>query len=124
MHQITPSQLDEILNSLILRTQEVSRDVATEIADIRVKVQDLDDRLFDLLSKRMQFSDEVGRLKRENNITILQQKHWTQLINSRLEKSGDYNLTKRFVRQLMDAIHQESIRHQTAIMNPKKDRDA
>ena len=122
--QVTPSQLDEILNSLILRTQEVSRDVATEIADIRVKVQDLDDRLFDLLSKRMQFSDEVGRLKRENNITILQQKHWTQLINSRLEKSGDYNLTKRFVRQLMDAIHQESIRHQTAIMNPKKDRDA
>jgi chorismate mutase len=122
--QVTPSQLDEILNSLILRTQEVSRDVATEIADIRLKVQDLDDRLFDLLSKRMQFSDEVGRLKRENNITILQQKHWTTLINSRLEKSGDYNLTKKFVRQLMDAIHQESIRHQTAVMNPKKDRDA
>ena len=34
-------------------------------------------------------------------------------------KSNDYHLTNQFVRTLMDAIHQESIRHQTRIMNPK-----
>lgn len=121
--QVTPDGLKTILNGLILRTQEVSRDVASEIDEIREKVQDLDDRLFDLLSQRMQYSDEVGKLKRENNITILQQAHWTKLINSRLGSSEDYNLTRKFVRQLMDAIHQESIRHQTVIMNPKKKED-
>lgn len=118
--QVTPEGLKYIIRNIILRTQEVSKDVAEQIDEIRAKVGDLDDRLFDLLSKRMQFSDIVGQLKRENNITILQQEHWNNIINKRLEKSEDYNLTRKFVRQLMDAIHQESIRHQTAVMNPNQ----
>lgn len=118
--QVTPDGLKYIIRNIILRSQEVSKDVAEQIDEIRAKVADLDDRLFDLLSKRMQFSDVVGQLKRENNITILQQEHWNNIINKRLEKSEDYNLTRKFVRQLMDAIHQESIRHQTAVMNPNQ----
>lgn len=122
--QITPQVLGTMLNELVLRSGEVSTDVASQIADIRSKVSDLDDRLFDILSARMQLSEEVGRLKRENNITILQQEHWQKMINYRLSKSGEYKLTRRFVRKLMDAIHQESIRHQTAVMNPwKNDED-
>lgn len=118
--QVTPEGLKFILRNLILRTHEVSVDVAEKIDEIRAKVGDIDDQLFDLLSKRMKFSDTVGQLKRENNITILQQEHWNNIINSRLEKSEDYNLTRKFVRQFMDAIHQESIRHQTAVMNPNQ----
>ena len=122
--QVTPEGLKYIVRNLILRSQEVANDVAEDIDEIRAKVADLDDRMFDLLKKRMQYSDVVGQLKRENNITILQQEHWNAIINKRLEKSEDYNLTRKFVRQIMDAIHQESIRHQTAVMNPdqlKKD---
>lgn len=122
--QVTPDGLKYIIRNLILRSQEVTNDVAEEIDEIRAKVADLDDRMFDLLKKRMQYSDVVGQLKRENNITILQQEHWNNIINKRLEKSEDYNLTRKFVRQIMDSIHQESIRHQTAVMNPdqlKKD---
>jgi chorismate mutase len=122
--QVTPDGLKYIVRNLILRSQELSNDVAEDIDEIRAKVADLDDRMFDLLKKRMQYSDVVGQLKRENNITILQQEHWNNIINNRLEKSEHYNLTKKFVRQIMDAIHQESIRHQTAVMNPdqlKKD---
>lgn len=121
--QVTPEGLKNILNHLILRTPVVASDVASEIENIRIKVQSLDDRLFDLLSERMLYSDEVGKLKRENNITILQQAHWTRIINARLDQSEKYNLTKKFVRQLMDAIHQESIRHQTAVMNPNNKED-
>ena len=46
--------------------------------------------------------------------------HWEKVIGSRLEKSNEFGLTQTFVRQLMDAIHQESIRHQTTIMNSDK----
>ena len=104
----------------MLRSQEFSTDVADVINDIREKVATLDDRIFDILSERMNLSEQVGKLKRENNITILQQEHWKKVIGSRLEKSDDYGLTQKFVRQLMDAIHQESIRHQTSIMNSDK----
>ena len=118
--QVTPDGLKTILEQLVLRDHEVSSNVANLISDLRDKLNTLDDRLFDLLSERMNMSEEVGKLKRENNITILQQEHWRNVISSRLDKSDDYGLTPIFVRKLMDAIHQESIRHQTAVMNPEK----
>jgi len=118
--QVTSEGLQHILSNLVLRTPEVSEHVESMIAEIRDKVKVLDDRLFEILSARMQLSEEVGQLKRENNITILQQEHWTNLIATRLDESEAYKLTKPFVRKLMDAIHQESIRHQTKVMNPSK----
>ena len=120
--QVTPERLKSILDLIVLRSQEVSSDVASRIDSIREKVTDIDDHLFTLLSNRMDYSEEVGQLKRENNITILQQEHWTKIINNRLNKSEDYKLTKTFIRSFMDAIHQESIRHQTAVMNPIKEK--
>jgi chorismate mutase len=118
--QVTPDNLKTILDLLVLRDHEVSSNVESLINDLRDKLNTLDDRLFDILSERMQMSEEVGKLKRENNITILQQEHWRNVISSRLDNSDEYGLTPVFVRKLMDAIHQESIRHQTAVMNPEK----
>lgn len=118
--QVTPVQLKAILDAIVLRFQEFSSDVGNRINEIRGQVSNLDDRLFELLGERMEFSEVIGKLKRENNITILQQEHWKRVINHRMSNSEEYGLTPRFVRQLMDSIHQESIRHQTAIMNPKK----
>lgn len=118
--QVTPDKLTSILDLLVLRDHEVSSNVASLINDLRDKLNTLDDRLFDILSERMKMSEQVGTLKRENNITILQQEHWRNVISSRLDNSDEYGLTPIFVRKLMDAIHQESIRHQTAVMNPEK----
>lgn len=118
--QVTPEGLITILNSLVLRSQELGQDVINVIEDMREKVSSLDDHLFELLKERMRISEEIGKLKRENNITILQHEHWKKVIEVRMNKSLDYNLTEQFVRQLMDAIHQESIRHQTRVMNPDK----
>jgi chorismate mutase len=66
----------------------------------------------------MLLSEDVGKFKKENNITILQEEHWKKVISSRLDKAQDYQLSERFIRQLMDAMHQESIRHQLRVMNP------
>ena len=118
--QVTPQRLKVILEGLVLRNQELNTDVASKINEIRTKISTIDDAIFDLLSERMLVSETIGNLKSENNITILQQEHWSNIIQKRLEISEEYNLTRQFVRQLMDAIHQESIRHQTAVMNPSK----
>lgn len=120
--QVNGQGLNDILEQLVVRTPDFGKDVASQIDEMREKVGVLDDRLFEILSARMQLSEEVGLLKRENNITILQQEHWTRLIAKRMDQAGELHLTRQFVRQLMDAIHQESIRHQTRIMNPKTKR--
>ena len=118
--QLTPKHWGELIDQLILRTTELPKDVEQLINDLRLDVSTIDDRIFDLLRERMLLSEEVGKLKRENSITILQQEHWRKIINSRLAESSEYNLTPQFVRKVMDSIHQESIRHQTRIMNLNK----
>ena len=115
--QVTAAGLETILSGLVLRHEELSSDDMSVLEEMRSKISVLDDRLFEILGARMQLSEEVGRFKRENNITILQQEHWTKVIAARLERRGEFQLTQQFVRQIMDAIHQESIRHQTKIMN-------
>lgn len=121
--QVTAAGLNDILNELVLRSVEVSEDVESMLQVLRTKISILDDRIFEILGARMELSEEVGQLKRENNITILQQDHWRQVIASRIEGRGDFRLTQQFVRQLMDAIHQESIRHQTKVMNVEKGKE-
>ena len=115
--QITPFVLNELIHKLILRSGEVSESAADLLREMRAKVSNLDDRIFELIAARMQISDEVGQLKRENNITILQQEHWAKIIHERLERDDEYGLSKDFIRTMMDAIHQESIRHQVKVMN-------
>ena len=115
--QITPEQLEKLLQTLVLRSAEISSSHLSALEELRDKIEMLDDRIFDLLATRMNVSEEVGVFKRDNNITILQQQHWTNMIQSRMSKTDEYLLSTRFIRQMMDAIHQESIRHQTKIMN-------
>lgn len=117
--QVTPERLKEIIGQLILRSDDVSGCNLDILADLRDKITSLDDRLFDLLAARMVLSEEVGKFKRENNITILQQNHWKNIIHSRIDKADDYKLSSHFIRQIMDAMHLESIRHQTKVMNKK-----
>ena len=119
--QVTPDGLKDILSHLILRTRDFSSIDTGAIDELRLKITNLDDRLFDILSARMNMSEEVGRFKLQHNITILQQERWINIIESRLSKSDNYQLSERFIRQIMDAIHQESIRHQTKVMNKRNE---
>lgn len=116
--QVTAQQLSYIMDSLKLRSETIPVGEAGYIELMRDKISTLDDKLFSLLAQRMRLAEEVGIHKRENDITILQQSHWKQVIAKRMGQSGEFKLTPKFVRSMMDAIHQESIRHQTKVMNP------
>lgn len=115
--QLTPFALKMLLEALIIRSKVISEPMKAGLEELREKIETLDDRLFELLTARMRLSEEVGLFKKENNITILQEHHWMKIIQQRMTKSEDYQLTDRFIRQIMDAIHQESIRHQVKVMN-------
>ncbi|MCE3295940.1 MAG: 3-deoxy-7-phosphoheptulonate synthase [Crocinitomicaceae bacterium] len=116
--QITPERLKELMSNLVLREKIITGSLTEELDDFRQKIAVLDDRIFEILSARMKLSEEVGIFKQKNNITILQEEHWKTVIESRLAKADEYFLTQIFVKNLMDNIHQESIRHQVKVMNP------
>ena len=73
-----------------------------------------------ILQKRVEASKAIGQYKKINNMTILQSGRWENILNKHLAKSKDTDLSERFIGKLFKAIHEESIAHQTEIMNVKK----
>lgn len=115
--QVNATDFEKIVRSLVLRSKKVEETILSTIEEKREKIGILDDRIFELIGQRMQLSEEVGQFKRDHNITILQAEHWKKIIAKRISQKEEFGLTEQFVKHFMDAIHQESIRHQTKIMN-------
>lgn len=118
--QVNAVDFKKIIHSLVLRSKNVEKTILATLQEKREKIDVLDDRIFELLGERMQLSEEVGAFKDNHNITILQTEHWKNIIEKRIAQQDELGLNKEFIRQFMDAIHQESIRHQTKIMNQSK----
>lgn len=118
--QITPDQLASLIDQLILRKASIHNGDTGFIEIQRSKIAEIDDQLFELMKQRMHVARDVGDYKRENNITILQADHWKKMIDQRLSKAEELGLSTDFLRSVLNAIHQESIRHQTKVMNLEK----
>ena len=115
--QVTPDGLQRILDRLIFRDSEVREDLMFTLAELRDEIDKLDDRIINLLEDRMHVSEKIGAYKKENNITILQTGRWDDMLKSRLRLGSRKGLSEEFMIKLFRSIHQESINHQTIIMN-------
>lgn len=116
--QITPSALSILINGLILRSESpADKAIAKSLNEMRLSINTVDTEILNLISQRMGIAEEIGMYKNENNITILQPKRWETIQNSLVEDAKGKGLSVKFITKYLEAIHQESIRHQTAIMN-------
>jgi chorismate mutase len=116
--QITPIELRKLTDNLVLRKANVDNViVAHTLEDLRRQIDKYDDRLLEILEGRMKVADKIGKYKKENSITILQSSRWDQLLTKRILDGEKKGLGEDFVVKLFRAIHQESINHQTKIMN-------
>ena len=116
--QITPEALRVLLDGLVLRKANIENTVvAHTLDDLRQQIDKFDDKLLEVLEKRMKVADRIGNYKKENNITILQSSRWDQLLTKRIEDGNKKDLSEDFIVKIFRAIHQESINHQTKIMN-------
>jgi len=115
--QVTPVGLKNILDRLILREPDVNQELMLTLAELRDQIDKLDDRIINLVGERMAVAEKIGEHKKSNNITILQTKRWDDMLKNRLSFGLRKGLSEEFIIKLFRAIHQESINHQTKIMN-------
>lgn len=116
--QVTPERLKEMLQSIIWRKEDVNSDeFHAALEKFRQQINHLDDELMQLLGQRMKIAEQIGRYKRDNNITILQTTRWNAIIEKALKKGEAIGLSKEFVTKYFDAVHMESINHQKKIMD-------
>lgn len=118
--QITPQNLNVLLSEIIWRKENKENIDHAALEKFRQQINNLDDELMELLSQRMKVSQNIGRYKKENAITILQTNRWNEILEHAVKKGEKAGLSKEFVTKYFDAIHMESIGHQNRIMNDEE----
>jgi chorismate mutase len=116
--QITPGQLENLIKNLIVRNEKGAPVSQDTLESLRTEIDKIDNELLQILARRMEIVKEIGRFKKENNITILQIKRWRSMLRERISEGIEQGLDKTFLKQILDFVHQESIRLQNEIMNP------
>lgn len=111
--QITPDELAEIVRGLVCRS---AKDTSQSLDDLRRKIDNIDTELLDLLAKRMSVSREIGRYKRRNKLPVVQPDRYNSLMEKRVADGENLDMSPDFVRSILSAIHEESVRQQ--IENP------
>jgi len=116
--QLTPDALSVLLDNIKWRAGESdSESYKIALMGLREQIDSLDHEILQLLSERMNVAEKIGRIKRENDVRILQVLRWEDIVERALSRSGSLNLSEEFLHTLLDAIHVESINRQNRVMN-------
>ena len=116
--QLTPEALVEMLNSIKWREGESdSKSFQIALMGLREQIDSLDNEILQLLAERMKVAENIGRIKRENDVRILQSVRWESIAERTMARSASLGLSIEFLQTLLDAIHVESINRQNEIMN-------
>lgn len=116
--QITPEAFLQLINQLQWRSAlSNEQNFIDALQKLREQIDYIDDELLMLLSQRMQIADKIGAYKKENNVAILQTQRWTDILERAYQKADTLGLNKEFITQYFEAVHMESIQHQTKMMN-------
>lgn len=116
--QVTPEQLSELLAGIIWRREDTaSVEYHQALEKLRNQINHLDDELMQILSQRMKVAEKIAEYKKENNITILQTNRWNEILNRACKRAEQLGLSREFITKYFDAVHMESITHQTRIFN-------
>ncbi|MBT8259316.1 MAG: bifunctional 3-deoxy-7-phosphoheptulonate synthase/chorismate mutase type II [Bacteroidia bacterium] len=117
--QITPASLIQYMDDLKVR-KEIGDDAEfnNKINTLRTKIDVIDHQLIEILGKRMIVANDIGTLKKDHNVAVLQTKRWNEILGKMILEGEERNLSEEFVLRMFKAIHQESINHQEKIINP------
>lgn len=115
--QVTPEQLGIILNRLIVKTEQPEGVELKNIEELRKSIGYIDDQLIDLLGYRMKIVEDIAQFKKRNNMTILQENRWNELVKNHVENGTNKGLSADFITKVFNSVHQESIERQNSLIN-------
>ena len=116
--QLTPADLLTLLESLRIREKDSGdKDYREGIDQLRAQIDILDENLLYLLHSRMDVSKKIGAYKRDHNVAILQTGRWDSLLAAMKSKGASYGLSEKFVEEVFNAIHEESVRVQNEVLS-------
>lgn len=118
--QLTPRDFIDMLDTLIIR-EDATDDVLVneKIEQLRSSIDNLDEQLIGILAERMKISMEIGEIKSEEGIAILQPSRWKWILENALRTGQSKNISEEFLTALFNSIHDASINKQIDVMRQK-----
>ncbi len=111
--QVTPDVLDYILSMLTIRE---TVDLTASLSTLRKGIDEIDNELIDLLAKRMGISREIGAYKRDNGMTIVQTKRYSEILDKRAAQGVLKGIDAECIKKIFESIHEESVRQQVELL--------
>jgi len=109
--QLSPEDLKKVITKLKFRDHDSNKADST-LKKYRTSIDELDEQLLEILAKRMEISELIGKLKEKHNLAPYQAERWLAVQEDRMHKGISLKLDKEFVKDLLNLIHMESIRRQ------------
>ncbi len=115
--QITPAVLGELIKKLKVR-KPTSEDIdyITHLEDLRTQIDHADREMLEAIATRMNLVGQIGAVKKENNVAAFQLDRWNEVFKSRKEWAHALSVNEKFVTELFNLLHVESIKKQTEVM--------
>lgn len=115
--QITPDEFIGLIANLRLPVAaNLNQRLMKELENYRSEIDLLDNEILSLFQARMNIAGKIGGFKRKHNLSIFQKERWFELLERNIAVGKRKGLSQRFVERIFNAIHQESINHQTKLI--------
>jgi chorismate mutase len=111
--QITPNILIDLLDRLRARNAAITdKQVKGKIARLRAEISHVDSQIMQDLAERMRWVEEIGRLKRQHSIPVLQINRWENLLDDHMAKAQQLGLDSEFIKAVFELIHAQAVERQ------------
>jgi len=114
--QVTPDVLNYILSQLVIRQPQGTTE---GLKELRRQIDEIDTELLELLARRMRVSREIGQFKKEHRMPVLQMGRHDEIMQTRVGAAKEMDMDADFMRTVLQAIHEESVRQQLEILNAR-----
>ena len=107
--QLTPDQFSDLLQRLATIDTAAQSGQSAELTALRQQIDETDDELWALLSKRLDIARRIGDYKRQHNMAVLQSARYDELLQRRIKWAQEHGIEPEAAKQIMDIIHEQSV---------------
>lgn len=117
--QLVPERTKAMTEELYLRSGSPTGEAAVRLSALRQQIDEIDNQLISMMATRMKVAREIGQVKQNSNMPILQSSRWEDVLSKNVNEGMKQDLSEEFLRRVFEAVHQESIEQQNTVMNDK-----
>lgn len=81
-----------------------------DLVTLRKEIDRLDKQLWEVIAQRVAVAHEIGEWKKAHDEPVVQAERFQQVLDNCLREGKAKGLSEELIREVMEAIHKESIR--------------